>query len=95
MGAIGSLPMVINSVVFEAFLKCPTKSRLLSLGELGNGNDYANWLRTENESYRERGIRDLIAGIAQSDCLIAPTDAEILRTSDYRFAVNLRIQTLD
>jgi predicted RecB family nuclease len=85
--------MVINSAVFEAFLKCPRKSRLRSLGELENGNDYANWLRTENESYRESGIRDLLAGIAQSDCLIGPPDAETLRTSDYRFAVNVHIQT--
>jgi len=85
--------MVINSSVFEGFLKCPTKSRLRSLGESENGNDYANWLQTKRTSYRERGIKGLLAGIAQSDCVIAPTDVEILRTSACRFAVNVRIQT--
>ena len=87
--------MVVNSAVFEAFLHCPTKSWLRSLGELGSGNDFTNWLRTENETYCERGIKDLLADIAHSGCLISPTDAEILRTSDYRFAVNVRIQTQD
>jgi hypothetical protein len=70
-----------------------TKSWLRSLGESRNGNDYGNWLRTENESYRERGIKKLLAGLAQSDWLIAPTAAKILRTSDYRFAVDVRVQT--
>src|SRR6516162_10300365 len=34
----------ITPQLFEAYLKCPTKSFLLSLGETGSGNPYAEWI---------------------------------------------------
>jgi len=43
--------MVINSQLFEAYLKCATKCYLKSLGEAGVGNAYAEWLQAQNEIY--------------------------------------------
>ena len=53
---------MINACIFEAFLKCPTKGYLRSLGEVGPENGYANWVRAQNESYRTEGIKRLIEG---------------------------------
>ncbi len=46
----------ITSSVFEAYLKCPTKCFLVVHGEEGSGNLYADWLRTETESYKNSGL---------------------------------------
>ena len=51
--------MKITSHVFEAFLKCPTKCHLRSLGENGSGNGYANWVRDQDESYQRDATRRL------------------------------------
>jgi len=51
--------MNITSNLFEAYLKCPTKCFLLSRGEAGDGNAYANWVRVQTELYRNDRIKDL------------------------------------
>src|SRR5262249_24377021 len=51
--------MIITADIFEAFLKCPTKCYLRSVGEVGIGNPYADWLRTQKESCRSEGIKRL------------------------------------
>ena len=48
--------MPITSDLFEAYLKCPTKCFLRSLGETGTNNSYANWVRTQYLSYSSEGI---------------------------------------
>ena len=62
--------MKITTPLFDAFLKCLTKCFLRSLGEAGTGNAYADWDRTQNESYRNEGIKGLIAGAAPDECII-------------------------
>jgi hypothetical protein len=47
--------MPITSDLFEAYLKCPTKCFLRSLGETGTSNSYANWVRTQYLSYSSEG----------------------------------------
>ena len=44
--------MPISPIVFEAYLKCPTKCFLRSRGEAGLENSYAGWVRSQNELYR-------------------------------------------
>jgi CRISPR/Cas system-associated exonuclease Cas4 (RecB family) len=50
--------MKITSSLFEAFLKCPTKCYLRSLGEVGAGNTYADWMKVQNDTYREEQLND-------------------------------------
>jgi hypothetical protein len=52
--------MPITSDLFEAYLKCPTKCFLRSLGETGTNNSYANWVRTQYLSYSSEGIKQLL-----------------------------------
>src|SRR6478672_9086218 len=44
--------MKITPELFEAFLKCPTKCWLQAAGEPPGGNTYAEWFKTQNQSYR-------------------------------------------
>ena len=44
--------MIITTDLVEAFLKCPTKCFLRSLGETGVGNQYADWVRALSTAYQ-------------------------------------------
>jgi len=48
--------MTITPHLFEAYLKCPTKCFLRSLGETGAGNPYADWVCAQNTFFRREGI---------------------------------------
>src|SRR5215510_11468675 len=63
--------MNITSCLFEAYLKCPTKCFLLSRGEVGSGNPYADWVRSQTDSYRHGRIKELTI-IAARDGRIIP-----------------------
>ena len=51
--------MNITADLFEAYLKCPTKCFLRSRGEAGVGNAYADWVRSQTDSYRNEQIKEL------------------------------------
>jgi predicted RecB family nuclease len=84
--------MTITRHLFEAFLKCPTKCYLRSLGEAGSENAYANWLRTQNESYCSDGIKRLIEGMTPDEFVVGPPGMENLKTAKWRLAVNLLVR---
>ncbi len=81
--------MNINSYLFEAYLKCPTKCFLRSLGEAGIGNDYADWVRTHNESYRDGAVKHLMEKYSNGEYVIGPPDTERLKTAKWRLAFDL------
>jgi hypothetical protein len=54
--------MVITTDLVEAFLKCPTKCFLRSLGETGVGNTYADWVCAQSTAYQREGSSRLKGG---------------------------------
>jgi predicted RecB family nuclease len=56
----------VTSRLFEAYLACPTKCYLLSIGEVATGNDYAIWSETRCVSYCLNGIPQLTADHSQT-----------------------------
>jgi len=54
------MSMTITNLLFEAFLRCPTKCFLRALGKAGNENAYSDWLRTQNASYCREAIKCLM-----------------------------------
>jgi predicted RecB family nuclease len=50
----------VTSRLFEAYLACPTKCFLRSIGEVGTGNDFTIWNEARHESYRREGIKRLM-----------------------------------
>ena len=84
--------MKITSPLFAAFLKCPTKCYLRSLGETGAGNDYADWVRAQDESYAREAVRRLQATVPETECVTAPPADESLKSAKWRLAVDLVAQ---
>lgn len=94
--------MKISPSVFEAFLKCPTKSWLRFTAEPTSGNEYAEWVQTENESYRAEAARQMMAA-GSTDQTASPScssrreeahySSENLKTAKWRFAFDVPIET--
>ena len=78
--------MKITSPLFEAFLKCPTKGYLRSLGETGSGNEYAEWVRTQDESYEREAVRWLQEIVPETERAVAPPANETLKSAKWRLA---------
>jgi predicted RecB family nuclease len=81
--------MNITSAIFEAYLKCPTKCFLRAHGEAGTGNLYADWVRTETESYKNTGLVRLSEGFACDEIATGLTGAIDVKTAKWRLAVDL------
>ena len=81
--------MIITSSLFEAHLKCPTKCFLRSISETGHGNDYADWVRTKNEQYRDAGVKRLMDEYPNEDCVAGPLDNEHLEAAKWELAMGL------
>src|SRR6266516_3030869 len=86
--------MTITPFLFDAFLKCPTKSWLRSAGEPTAGNTYADWVLTQNESHRADGAKRLAADTPADECAIAP-EAESLKSAKWRLAVDVLVRKVD
>jgi hypothetical protein len=78
--------MTITADIVEAFLKCPTKCYLRSVGEVGTGNACADWLRTQKESCRSEGIKRLTEGATTGECVIGSSGTNNMKTAKWRLA---------
>ena len=84
--------MRITPAIFDAFLKCATKCHLRSLGEIGSGNEYADWVRGQNESYQREAARRLQEAVPETERVVAPPATENLKAAKWRLAVDLTLQ---
>jgi hypothetical protein len=87
--------MKITSSLFDAFLKCTTKCHVRSLGEVGSGNEYAEWVRGRDESYRREAARRLEEAVPETERAGAPSATENLKSAKWWLSVNLMAQTPD
>jgi CRISPR/Cas system-associated exonuclease Cas4 (RecB family) len=62
--------MKANSQLFEAYLKCPTKSWLRSRGETGGLNAYAELVKAQEVAYRIEGVRRLRETVPEGNGLL-------------------------
>ena len=93
--------MTITPSLFEAHLKCPTKCWLRAISEPSAGNDYAEWVRNQNESYRIGAANRLMAGATADDCAPSPgssrreeahSSVEDLKGARWLFAVDVLVR---
>ena len=75
--------MKMTPHLFEAFLKCPTKCHLRSVGETGSGNAFADWERAHNEAYRERASKRFQEGFPDAERPTAPLSMEKVTEVDW------------
>jgi predicted RecB family nuclease len=78
----------VSQILFEAYLKCRTKCFLRSRGEAGTANAYADWVQSQNESYRQNGVKRLSDTVTASECAIGPPVSENVRMAKWRLAVD-------
>src|SRR5271169_1214013 len=83
--------MKISTDVFEAFLKCPTMGWLRAADESGSGNTYAEWVKSQNASYRARQTDQLLSETPEAESAHAPPP-ESLRTAKWRLATGMIVQ---
>jgi hypothetical protein len=77
--------MRITPSLFEAFLKCPVKCWLRATNEPPTGNVYAEWVKTQNESYRVAETNRLIAQMPPPASALSPP-AETLKLAKWLLA---------
>src|SRR5260370_25079617 len=82
--------MKVSADVFEAFMKCSTKCWLRAVGEPTSGTAYAEWVRSQNESYRADAAKRLIADVPATECDIVP-GAGNLKTAEWHLAVGVEL----
>jgi predicted RecB family nuclease len=85
--------MMINSLLFEAFLECSTKCWLLSRAEPATGNVYAEWAHAQNEAYYEGALNRLRGKIPESDRVTAPPISGHLKDATWRLGIDVRLRT--
>jgi len=57
---------LVTSRLFEAYLACPTKCYLQSVGEVAGANDFAIWSETQCETYRLDGLKRIMVDHPQT-----------------------------
>jgi len=80
----------ISFDLFNAFLKCPTKCWLRAAGESTTGNAYAEWVKSQNESYRATELERLLPEIPKGTVAVSPP-LENLKGAGWRLAANLAV----
>jgi hypothetical protein len=85
--------MIISSELFEAYLKCPTKCYLKARGETGSGNDYDEWLKNQNETFCNDGIKRLTTEAASDWFFADVAESKKLKAAKWRLAINLKAET--
>ncbi|WP_157467915.1 hypothetical protein [Edaphobacter aggregans] len=83
----------ISSELFGAYLKCPTKCFLRSLGDARSENGYANWVNNQEISYLDEGIKHLVEGVGQIEVVTVPMDSKEMRSPQWRLAVGTLVRT--
>jgi hypothetical protein len=87
--------MIVNSQLFEAYIECSTKCWLRSRAEPSAGNVYAEWVRGQNETYRQDGLKLLLASFPESECAIDPPIPENSKDANWRIAIDVCLRTKD
>ena len=83
-------PVLIKSRLLEAFLACPTKCYLLSVGEVPAGNEYTAWVAARAESYRLGGIQELASHVLEPN--IASIEPGQWENASWQFAAERTVQ---
>src|SRR5256884_5011099 len=83
--------MKTNSELFEAYLKCPTKSWLRSRGDTGGVNAYAELVKAHELAYRIEGVRRLRESVPEGEWAVATPPGENLKAARWLLAVDFSV----
>jgi predicted RecB family nuclease len=83
--------MKISPELFQAYLKCPTKCWLHAAGEPVTGNTYAEWVKTQDETYRVNETASLTGELPDGEMAASP-EPETLKSAKWQIATNVPAQ---
>ncbi|MBE0545874.1 MAG: IS66 family transposase [Verrucomicrobia bacterium] len=83
--------MQITPELFQAYLKCPMKCWLRAAGEVSTGNAYAEWVKSQDQSYHATGAARLVGALPNGDVAICP-DSGNLKSVRWKLATNVAVQ---
>jgi predicted RecB family nuclease len=83
---------VVTSKLFEAYLACPTKCYLQSIGEVATRTDFTIWDERRSESYRLDGIQRLMAE-HRREIDVHPTDPGHWKRASWHFTLSPIVRT--
>lgn len=84
--------MKITAEIFDAYLKCQTKCWLRAIGEPSSGNAYAEWVKAQNNYYRETQTELLISESPSNEAARSPPTENVM-VAKWRLATNLIART--
>ncbi len=87
--------MNINSRLFEAYLRCPTKCWLRSRAEPGGDNEYADWIHSRERAYYETALQQLLPIFPESHRATAPTINKASKGQAWRCGLDVPLRTND
>jgi len=79
----------VTSRLFEAYLACPTKCYLQSIGEVTANNNFAIWNETRSETYLCEGVQRLTTDHG-SELALEPPETGHWKNVPWHFAVTTR-----
>src|SRR5215471_15622160 len=84
--------MRLTSQLLEAYLHCPTKCWLRSVGERITDTTRVSFIHTQNESFHTAAILRLLSNAHQNECVLSPS-ADSLIAGKWRLAIRVLAQT--
>jgi predicted RecB family nuclease len=87
--------MMINSLLFESYLECPTKCWLRSRAQPVTGNTYAEWARAKNEAYFHDSLKSLLATLPEGDHEFTSRISKHPGDATRRFAIDVSLRAND
>ncbi len=80
-------PMLITEKIFQAFLKCETKSYLKFSDANGIQSEYSDWQHNVNENYKQKCVSQLLSDIRDDEYLFGATLRQAL--NKYRLGLTV------
>jgi hypothetical protein len=86
-------PMTITQEIFEAYLKCRTKSYLYSNNAVGTRSEFSEWQQHVQQEFREKGWRQLTSALRTGEWYQGTPSLETVEQRRYRFIFDVTAAT--
>jgi len=83
--------MLVTEKVFEAFLRCETKSYLYSKGALGTNTEFSDWQRHVREQFKQAGWERLRSTVRDDEWCVGTPPRQALQNCRYRVIIDYTV----
>jgi predicted RecB family nuclease len=87
--------MLITAELFQAFLKCETKSYLKFSGVVESQREYNDWQQHHIEDFKQSCFTQLRSNFREDECLLGTTLQQKLENSKHRLVLDSVVQAQD